>query len=467
MKKNYTLFILLLFGTIAGCKKDQLKNVSENPENVRKVNSGGDGLYDLLGYGYDATGEYGNASAARFKVIDIAKLKLEQPDRVENSLAPDQYTTIESGANSEDYSRDLSGKFSASTDFKLFGGTVYGSYKDSMKASSKYSYAHLSQINKQRSVKVNASKELIVANYLSDAFKSDINTMTPQQLVVAYGTHVLSNIVLGAKLEINYRSTTNSSDKKKAATAGAAAHGLIKFFSLSADFTYDESLAKTNTNQTLSYRTVGGDGTKGVIGEVELDKPITKVNISNWQSTCTAANATLIEIVRDGAIPLSDLISDPAKKEAVRLYIDQYFRDKGVKVLGDVPVYVYYDSGVSDHYFTPTNRPAIGDGSFRNEGIAFYAFSAPAAGTVPIYVYYDSGASDHYLTTDNKPATGDGSFRNEGIAFHAYLSAGAERTPVYVYYDSGASDHYFTTDNKPAIGNGSFRNEGIAFYVPN
>ncbi|MBB6500690.1 MAC/perforin domain-containing protein [Pedobacter cryoconitis] len=466
MKKNYFPFVMLLLCTVAGCKKDQFKNLPGNPENIRKVASGGDGLYDLLGYGYDATGEYGNASASRFKVIDIAKLKLEHPDRVENSIAPDQYTTIESGANSEDYSRDLSGKFSGSLDFKLFGGTVYGSYKDSMKASNKYSYAHLSQINKQRSVKVNASNDLIIANYLSDAFKSDINTMTPQQLVAAYGTHVLSNIVLGAKLEINYRSTTTSSDKKKAATAGAAAHGLIKFFSLNADFTYDESLAKTNTNQTLSYRTVGGDGTKGVIGEVELDKPITKVNISNWQSTCTAANATLIEIVKDGAIPLSDLIANPAKKEAVRLYINQYLKDKGVKALGDVPVYVYYNSRSSDHYFTPDNQPTIGNGGFLNEGIAFYAFSAPATGTVPVYVYYNSRSGDHYFTPDNQPTIGNGSFRNEGIAFHAYPSAGADRAPVYVYYSSRNSDHYFTPDNQPTIGNGDFVNEGIAFYVP-
>jgi hypothetical protein len=67
-------------------------------------------------------------------------------------------------------------------------------------------------------------------------------------------------------------------------------------------------------------------------------------------------------------------------------------------ILLPAPIYVYHDGPATDHYFTSENRPAIGNGSFVNEGIAFYAFSKPGPGVVPIYVYYNQAGSDQYFT---------------------------------------------------------------------
>lgn len=468
-KQTKTACVILAFAAIlGGCKKsDALKSDSEVLSKAYGKLSAGDNEYDLLGYGYDLTQEYAHYESGRFKVIDIEKLKRNQPDRVEKSIGVYQYSTVEAGANSYDYSLSLSSKFSATAGFALFKGTINGSFKDSTKISNKYSFAHISQIIKQKNIKFNATNEQIMSDYLSETFKSDLNTLTPGALVSKYGTHVLSNIILGAKLEIYYRTITNSSDKKRAATAGATVNGLESLFSSNVDYTFDESLAKTNTSQTLSYRTVGGDGSKGLMGEVDLDKPITKVNIGDWQSTCTIANATIIDIAPDGIIPLYDLIADPVKKEVIKLYINQYLIDRGVRSLGDVPIYVYNSQKWKDHYFTPDNKQTIGNGDYVNEGIAFYAFSRPAEGTVPVYVYNNQQAGDHYFSTDNFPSIGGGSYKNEGIAFHAYRSSGNGRVPVYVYNFSGASDHYFSTEDAASIGGGYYKKEGVAFYVPN
>lgn len=39
----------------------------------------GDGIYDVLGHGYNVAGEYANANSAGFKVIDIDRFKMSIP----------------------------------------------------------------------------------------------------------------------------------------------------------------------------------------------------------------------------------------------------------------------------------------------------------------------------------------------------------------------------------------------------
>lgn len=464
MKKILNLSVLCLLLAFASCKKNEMKSDATPQLANNKTNSTVNNYYGNIGYGYDATGEYASINSAKLKIIEIEKLEKDYPNRVNVAPGVEQYTIISAGANSRDYTTDLTTKFTGALDFKLFGGSVKSSFKDSSKTSNKYSYANVSSIIKQRIVTLNAPEDLIISNYLTEEFKVDINTMTPQQIVAAYGTHILTNIVLGAKLELSYRSITNNSDKKTAVTAGAVANGLVKFFSLTTDISYNESLVKTNTEQTLSYHTVGGDANKGLIGEVLLDKPIEKVNIGEWQNTLRPDNALLIDILKNGAIPIYNLISDPAKKEAVRIYVNQYLKNNEVRDLGDVPIYSYYNASATDHYLTTVNQPFVG-GGFKNEGPQFYAFPEQKPGTVPVYSYYNAGATDHYFSTLNQPSVGGG-FLREGIMFYVYPNNPKGTVAVYSYYNAGATDHYFTTLNQPTVG-GGFLNEGSQFYVPN
>lgn len=463
-------FAVLIFG--GSCKKDvsQLKaEPLKRPANIAGITNT---IYGPVGFGYDVTTEYARPTSIRTQVINVEKLNADFPSRVTIDPSVSESTDIQVGSNSVDFSSKMTSKFTYATDFLLFGGTINASFKDSSKTSSKYSYAYFSQYIKQRSVRITATNDFFIANYLTDAFKYDINAMSPQELVSNYGTHILTAVILGSKLELTYRSQTNSSDKTKSIVAGITANGIKKFFSLTTDYTYDETLAKTNTNQSLSYRTEGGDGTKGPVGEiVNLDKAdpnqIGKVSITDWRNTCNANNAVLIDLVRDGAIPIYDLISDPVKKEAVRTYVLQYLGSHQARTRGDVPIYVYNNQRYADHYFTPDNQPAIGGGSYVNEGIAFYAFQGQAIGTVPIYVYNNQKVGDHYFTSENQPTIGGGDFKNEGVAFYAYSTPAPDRIPVYVYYNQKLTDHYFSTDFASAIGNGDYKYEAIAFYVTN
>lgn len=80
MKKLSLLFssIILLFAT--SCSTEEFENSASGGDlNNGPIKSSakfaGDGAYDVLGYGYNATGEYANSNSAGYQVIDIEKIQ--------------------------------------------------------------------------------------------------------------------------------------------------------------------------------------------------------------------------------------------------------------------------------------------------------------------------------------------------------------------------------------------------------
>ncbi|GGB17454.1 MULTISPECIES: MAC/perforin domain-containing protein [Mucilaginibacter] len=338
MKKNLNLKLLITCSAIAitstftSCKKNDFSlNQSTKPKKLT-TQSAGDPLYDLLGFGYDVTGEYASSNSTTYQVVDIAKIAQAESNRVVTDLNVTQYSESHSGSTAEDYSQNLSYSTGASLTVGAFSGTVSEKFHEFSSLSSKYSYADASLIIRQKRLRFDAPLSLIKSTYLTPVFKSDVNSMTPQQLVTKYGTHVLTDIILGAKLSLYYRSQTTIKDRALSVKAGAEAKGLFGIFGASTNISYQDSLINSNFDQTIYYETVGGDGTKGLFGEIVLDNSAPKISIANWQSSCTRENAAFIQLGNSATniILLSDLIDDPAKSTAVKNYIDQYLANKHV-----------------------------------------------------------------------------------------------------------------------------------------
>ncbi|WPV00564.1 MAC/perforin domain-containing protein [Mucilaginibacter sp. cycad4] len=340
MIKNLNLKVLLagMFITSASmltsCKKE-LALVPETNEKPSKLatRDAGVGPYDLLGFGYDVTGEYASSNSTTYQVVDIAKIALAEPNRFVTDLNVTQYFESHSGSTAEDYSQNLSYSTGASLTVGAFSGTINEKFREFGSLSSKYSYADASMLIRQKRLKFDAPLSLIKSSYLTPVFKSDVNSMTAQQLVTKYGTHVLTDIILGAKLSLYYRSQTTIKDRALSAKAGAEAKGLFGIFGASTSIAYQDSLINSNFDQTLRYETVGGDGSKGLLlGDMKPLESTPAVNIGNWQSSCTRENAAFIQLGNSSTnlILLSDLIDDPTKSTAVKNYINQYLANKHV-----------------------------------------------------------------------------------------------------------------------------------------
>lgn len=465
MKKNYAL--IAAFGAvfmISGCSKDKSAAVKDDNPSTNKPHSAVDGLYDVLGYGYNVTGEYGNSSAATYKVIDVERLKNDQPNRVEIDLSKKQEGKIFSADNAESYSKKISATLKATVGFALFKSTITSSYSDASSFSSRYVYSSYELMIQEKRNKFNATNELL-RGYVTAEFTTDVQNNSAAYIVRKYGTHVLSDIILGAKLQVLYQSETSKADRTIAAAAGLDV-GIGAIFNINTGLNYDKTSTSQNSSQRLHYKTYGGDPSKSLIGTLSLDQTVPTVNIANWQSTSNVPNAELIAISNDGLIPISDLIFDGAKKAEVENYIKQYLIDNQVTVDNDFTSQLVninsFGAKKEGHHYLSTGM--VDDWNYWSYlGSSFRAYNKPIPGTVPINVFFSQKGSDHFYT---QGSVDDFSWwRSEGIAFYAYSQQFPGTIPIYLHTSKDGTDHYYTPDGGQLDTRYWLPVSGIAFYA--
>jgi len=477
MKKDYKLKIICLLcvftALFSNCKKSE---IAEDKGLTNKHNGlayAGDKVYDVLGYGYDVTGRVANSESSRLQILDVKKYVSENPGLYLPNDHVQEYFEYSYGENVSSYSNKLTQKYKATLDLgllkniRLFKAEINASFARKDSSSSKYVYASMRKMIKQKSMRIFYSTENLINNYLTDQFKTDLLTLSAATLVERYGTHVLTDIELGARLDMNYEAQTSNTKREDAATAGVNITAW-KVFNVTGDVTTNSVDASSNFNQTLYYNTVGGDGTKGLIGELTLDNSSPKINIGNWQSSCTRDNAALIKIGEDGLIPLEDLISDPAKKAEVKNYIIQYYLANEYKSTPD-PVTVFYSARDNNHVYTINkNDYPYAQNGFADLGVNFYAFTSQVPGSVPVHVFYHERGRNHTYTINryDYPYEQNG-YKYLGVNFYAYPSQVSGSLPVHVLYtNAGGGDHVYTINrNDYPYAQHGFSYLGINFYA--
>jgi hypothetical protein len=355
-KATQTLILLAALTTLSfySCKKADLPQASSSSKTQPR--SAGDGRNDLLGYGYDVTGEYANSSASRFQVINVDQLQLDQPVRIEWDLSKKQTGNLVAGENAKTFLVKKSLNVKGSNGLGLFKTTISSTFSSSDAFNSKYVYSSFDLVIQQKRVKMNAGLALL-KRYLTSSFLTDIQNESPSYLVRTYGTHVLADITLGAKLQVMYRSETSSTNKEQAAEAGVDVN-MDKIFTVKTGYNHTETETQSNYSQSLNYQTIGGDPAQRLIGSIPVGGSVPKVDISSWQATSTQQNAEMIDFNTSALIPLYDLIDDASKQAALKAYIDQYLIDNQV-VLQETPGKIYaklslenqgWNQGSDDYY---------------------------------------------------------------------------------------------------------------------
>lgn len=341
MKKLSLLFssIILLFAT--SCATEELESSASggdlnNGSRKSSAKFAGDGAYDVLGYGYNATGEYANSNSAGYQVIDIERFKNEQTGRLITDNVFSQEFIEEYGEHAEAYSKMVSTKVGATAGFSLFKKLISVSFSSSVvnnssnKFDAKYIYGSYNLLIKQRRFRFNATPALL-SDYLTPEFTNDLQSNSPQQIVNDYGTHVAIDIFTGAKLDVMFQSETTNENRERAARVGVKV-GVNKILDVNVENNVDTSESDKNYSRKLTFRTRGGDPSKGLVGDLDLEVANPKVSITNWQNSSTPANSVLVEFGNNGLIPLYEFIKDPVKKAQMKAYIDQYLIDNQVRL---------------------------------------------------------------------------------------------------------------------------------------
>jgi hypothetical protein len=459
--------VLLLF--INSCRSDLVSDKEDvNTATVNKKAYLGPLYtteYNYLGAGYNVAQDFANENSAYSQVIDMANFKATYPNGIEKSSVLTQDAWYEYAENARVFNNKVTNKVTIGTEplinnLPLFKNLLSSSFNSSTttdnKFDAKFIYGSYNLLIKQKRIRFDTQSPAILTNFLTANFQQALQNLTPQQLVQNFGTHVLLDIYTGAKLEVKYQSETVNQDRTLASVVGLKT-GIKDIFNITLDNTTDTFSSNKNFNRSLSYHTRGGDPSLSLIGTLNLDQTAPSINISNWQNSSNESNAVLVDIGNTGLIIIYDLILDPVKKAQVKAYVDQYLIDNQVYLkYVPVPVYSYYSSNNTDHYYDVSPSGFAG---YINEGVAFNALNYDAFGTIPIYKYYSSMNKDHFYS---RSIVTPANYVAEGIAFYANSTQVAGTVPIYRYWSSQYRDHYYT---KSPVTPQKYVSEGIEFYA--
>ncbi|WP_168193928.1 MAC/perforin domain-containing protein [Pontibacter sp. SGAir0037] len=341
------LIVFFIFGIFTSCDNENIEQdvqpVTFRTDNIITVTNlnpktpkspSARSPYNLLGYGYDVTGQFGDSSAARHQVIDVVKFKEIEPTSVVIGRTNTSWFRSFESENCEAFSKLMSTRTAATEGSKLFKGAITSFFPDQDAFSAKYIYSTYIFTTHRKIVKM-ATAPQFYHKYFTEAFRSDIQSKSPQDIVAKYGTHILTDILLGSKLVVMYQAETDNSDRKKAARLGltAAMNNVFNLFTGDID-NKDATSATGNFSQKISFKSYGGD-LRQISQSTYSGKNHPTVNISGWSQSLTTADEELVDFnssSRDALLPLYEVIEDPIKKEEVKNYIQAYLEGEQVKI---------------------------------------------------------------------------------------------------------------------------------------
>lgn len=433
MKKLF-LFMSWVMLILSGCADEDIieRNSPSFPQSVN-TRSAGDGVYDILGYGYDITGPYLDTKSSRAIVFDTNKLLekgLITPYKLEESRF--RYS---SGKDVIDFTTNMSSSLQMSTPgiLKVIGGASLNiAFGGNSHYNSDYSFAYCTQQYIDSRYRISEADINVLKTCLTKQFIERLSTYTPEQIVEEYGTHVLKDIYLGAKFEVYYMAKSTSSSKKESINAGLGA-SLFSLFKMDGKFQYDESLAITNKEQSLYYFTIGGDPAVGVQGSLNPENS-PSIDIGKWMASVKSSTPKFIDVDNNSQsfIPIYELVTDSTKKQTLKAYIDNYIKSKEVCSISLYPSTTGTRQVSGLGHINQGAGVAIGDidkNGYYSKESSILSISAEgwenSGGDIALCDLNNNGILDMVLLCTDKPTTA-------GRAYRWY----------YVAYDLKPDGHY-------------------------
>lgn len=348
MNRIYTLCVASLMLTVVSCKKSGVKeNTNPEPEKetfpkieidvsgpVGKINKPvhqGNGEYNFLGYGYDITGKYADSSAVREMAIDVVAYSKDHSGRIINWQSLETNSGYMTAAiHAEELAAKISQRTTATAGTKSFRQSITSFFPENTALTTKYVYGDFMRVIQYKDLRFNWLPSQIEP-YLTPAFKNDIQALSAAGIVKKYGTHILKEIYLGAKIHGIYQAISSSSNRSRIAEAGAEiAFKAVLGYIHSIDPGFTTADYKNILSAKIIYEVVGGD--LAALKENRSATPV-KVEFLDWVKTVNKEGAMFIDIKPNGLLPVYDLISDPVKRSAVQQYVETYIKEQEIKLI--------------------------------------------------------------------------------------------------------------------------------------
>jgi len=342
MKKNTFLtrmFVLIAVFILAfaGCDDNTDKDNTNKPNDTNKPNEPPDAIKEVIGYGYNITSRYAYSPDIKSAILDMDKLLDAKLIKKDTNLRYGEFETI-TGKDINEYMRSITAKISYSTKANLskvasFSNEVGVNFENERTTRSEYAFA--TSTSRIVTGAYNISKKSGLSAFFTIDFTNDLETMTPEQLIEEYGTHVMLGAILGAKADYHLSVKKKEENNITNLAAYAKARAEAKYIVGNAGTGYSVDVDTKFTQYFFTGETL--EKTRVFGGKVQYGQFInSKQDYDQWIESIEG-NEIWIDYYPNSLIPISDLVADKNHSDAIAQAIEDYCKGKEKEIV-ETPV---------------------------------------------------------------------------------------------------------------------------------
>ena len=342
---------MMKLGAIA--RKESKDSITDGDVIVEDINGNKLGTA-YIGCGYDLVNDFCFSSDKVKARVFIPRNNKVILDGSGKSDDVDFYTVFEGTK----VSQSIAAAMKINVNYGIFKGEAKAAYNEEKSSEHSYAYSCASYIYQKGTERYDRSSvsDIMEDEVLTTAFEKAINdySVSPERIVLDYGTHVIANgVVRGARLNFYLKTLhDNKLDNKKLEAAINVSFG--KAFGAKAEVEVEEKYQKAVEETTCKFFQAGGDaGTQTMSLTTSLDG--FKKTCEIWkESLDKETNAK--EIARVGTLlPLWEFAREPARQAQLKNYM-LYGKETGILekapiIVGDYHIGEVQDAVVSKDLF--------------------------------------------------------------------------------------------------------------------
>lgn len=281
-----------------------------------------------LGRGYDVSMKYADPECAKSRVLDV--VELDEEGLVEILTVNQTSTECCSGETVEEYLSTLSVAIDANGKYMCFSASVSTNFATGEHVYKNHSFATMhTMISRFRNQVPQSVTTGTLKSFLLDTAKHDINDteVPPETLFDTYGTHVMTGVITGARLDFNIHCDMSrvETDKKIDVFAQAAYNGMVTEISGSTAVLTHEEHSSFIQNGESHCTVVGGNSQFGnniLANDSYYDKWVESID----------ENSTFCGYADGGLRPIWDFADSQDRRDELEAAFQTYIDDKFAKI---------------------------------------------------------------------------------------------------------------------------------------
>ena len=375
---------------VPGCSKiEELPGPYDPIDNPEDIN----GL-ENLGSGYDVFEKYADVSQVKAQILDYTKLN--DDGLIEKKTLEHSTFHTSAGTSITEYSQSLKISVGLSGSYMFFSGSVKTNFSSNRYCYDSYSFAtYHSMINKYQLRLPTDWNGDDLKPYLRSQAKSKLNdpTVSAQEIFDIYGTHCLTGLVVGGRLD--YSVSARTRDLKESVSIGVYAEASFsKGFgsgSLNTEVINETEYNQFAQSMEKHLEVYGGSSELGqhIINKDDYDAWINSID----------NNLIFCNFTQNGLIPVWEFCDDDARKAELQTAYATWASDREIEVLPSpracvLDVRIVEGSSAANPY-------KINGRDYYRLG---YDLNAGSGGAY-IYIYYLPGLENDTITPIAEVAT--------------------------------------------------------------